>query len=175
MSVSLSEDHNFSKKTCSRITLLKGLGVEGDAHCGAKVQHRSRVAKNPDQPNLRQIHLLQSEILDELKGLGFSVQPGEMGENITTAGIDLISLPTNARIKIGNSAVIEIKGLRNPCSQINDFKKGLMNQFLAKDQTGNAVYKAGVMGIVLEGGEIARGDKISVSMPDGPHIKLQLV
>ncbi len=175
LSVSLNQEHNFSKKREGRIMLVKGLGVEGDAHFGATVQHRSRVARNPEQPNFRQVHLLQSEILEELKTKGYTINPGEMGENITTRGIDLLSLPTNAELRIGKEAVVQVKGLRNPCSQIDDFKNGLMRQFVRKDDSGNPVYLAGVMGVVLTGGEVKPGDSIVVSMPGKPHLKLDLV
>jgi MOSC domain-containing protein YiiM len=173
--VSLSSSHSFSKPNQEFIRLLAGLGVEGDAHLGTTVKHRSRVAKDPTQPNLRQVHLIHSELFDELAGKGFAVAPGEMGENVTTRGINLLSLPTGARLRLGESAVIEITGLRNPCVQIDRFQKGLMKAVLGKDEKGNVIRKSGIMGIVLEGGEVRPGDAIRVELPRQPHRPLNVV
>lgn len=173
--VSKSRDHSFSKTNSPRITLLKGLGVEGDSHMGEKVKHRSRVAKNPDQPNLRQVHLIHSELFEELKGKGFELKPGEIGENITTQGIDLLNLPKDSILNIGSSAQIQITGLRNPCSQLDNFQNGLMAAVLDKDEEGNLIRKSGIMGIVLQGGEVTNGDEISIKLPPPPFIKLERV
>jgi MOSC domain-containing protein YiiM len=173
--VSLSSSHSFSKPNQEFIRLLAGLGVEGDAHLGTTVKHRSRVAKDPTQPNLRQVHLIHSELFDELAGRGFAVKAGEMGENVTTRGIDLLSLPTGARLRLGESAVIEVTGLRNPCVQIDRFQKGLMKAVLGKDEQGNVIRKSGIMAIVLEGGEIRPGDAIRVELPRQPHRPLDVV
>jgi len=174
-SVSKSKTHTFSKMNCNTITLIKGLGVEGDAHMGTTVKHRSRVAKDPNQPNLRQVHLIHSELFDELEKKGFSVQNGEMGENITTAGIDLLSLPKDTLLSIGATSKIKITGLRNPCKQIDSIQKGLMNAVLDKDDQGNLIRKAGIMGIVLESGKINIGDNIIVELPPKRHVKLERV
>ncbi len=173
--VSCSSTHSFSKPNLASIRLLAGLGVEGDAHLGTTVKHRSRVAKNPSQPNLRQVHLIHTELFDELKGKGFAVAPGEMGENVTTRGIDLLELPTGTRLLIGENAVVEVTGLRNPCVQIDRFQKGLMKAVLDKDEQGNLIRKSGVMGIVLEGGEVKPGDPIRVELPPAPHRHLEVV
>ncbi|HEV2564930.1 MAG TPA: MOSC domain-containing protein, partial [Microvirga sp.] len=156
--VSSSPSHSFSKTNQDVIRLLVGLGVEGDAHLGATVKHRSRVAKDPSQPNLRQVHLIHAELHDELRQAGFNVSAGDMGENVTTRGIDLLELPTGARLLIGRSAVVEVTGLRNPCVQIDRFQKGLMKAVLGRDAHGNLVRKSGIMAIVLEGGEVRSGD-----------------
>ena len=173
--VSRSATHSFSKANRDAIRLLAGLGVEGDAHLGTTVKHRSRVARDPSQPNLRQVHLIHAELFDELKVQGFDVAAGAMGENITTRGIDLLGLPTGTRLLIGGSAVIEVTGLRNPCIQIDRFRKGLMNAVLGKDEHGNLVRKSGIMGIVLEGGDIGPGDAIRADLPAEPHLPLQVV
>jgi MOSC domain-containing protein YiiM len=173
--VSCSATHGFSKPNRESIRLLAGLGVEGDAHLGRTVKHRSRVAKDPSQPNLRQVHLIHAELHDELRAAGFSVCAGQMGENVTTRGIDLLSLPTGARLLIGESALVEITGLRNPCVQIDRFQKGLMKAVLDRDPEGNLVRKAGVMGIVIEGGEVRPGDGIQVELPPKPHRPLACV
>ena len=173
--VSSSPSHSFSKPNRNRIQLLTGLGVEGDAHLGTTVKHRSRVKKDPGQPNLRQVHLIHAELHDELKAFGFDVSAGEMGENVTTRGIDLLSLPSGARLRIGEAAVVEVTGLRNPCVQIDRFRKGLMKAVLGKDDHGNLIRKSGVMGIVLEGGEVKPGDAIQVELPPEPHQKLDVV
>ena len=173
--VSCGATHGFSKPNRDSIRLLAGLGVEGDAHSGRTVKHRSRVAKDPSQPNLRQIHLIHAELHDELQAAGFSVGAGQMGENVTTRGIDLLSLPTGTRLRIGRAALVEITGLRNPCVQIDRFRKGLMKAVLGRDADGNLVRKAGIMGIVIEGGEVRPGDGIQVELPPQPHRPLACV
>jgi MOSC domain-containing protein YiiM len=173
--VSASPTHTLTKRNHDRIRLVAGLGVEGDAHQGAMVKHRSRVAKDPTVPNLRQVHLIHTELLDELRGGGFDVQPGAMGENITTRGVDLLGLPTGARLHLGGDAVVEVTGLRNPCHQLNKIQPGLMNATLDRDADGNLIRKAGIMAIVLEGGEIGEGDAIAVELPPAPHPPLQPV
>lgn len=167
-------DHRFSKPAEPSITLLAGLGVEGDAHAGVTVKHRSRVARDPSQPNLRQVHLIHGELLDELAAKGFVVGPGDMGENITTRGLDLLGLPTGAVLRIGRAA-IEITGLRNPCNQLNLFRPGLMNAVLEQGAGGALIRKAGVMGVVLAGGVVTAGDRITVEPPDGPQAPLKPV
>jgi MOSC domain-containing protein YiiM len=175
IAVSRSAGHSFTKPNESSVRLLKGLGVEGDTHLGTTVQHRSRVAKDPTVPNLRQVHLIHAELIDELEAAGFRVWPGAMGENVTTRGIDLLGLPTGTRLRFGAEAVVEVTGLRNPCRQLNDFQPGLMNATLDRDTDGNLVRKAGVMAVVLAGGEIKPGDAIAVELPAEPHHKLEPV
>ena len=175
IAVSKSESHTFNKYRTDKITLLKGLGVEGDAHMGKKVKHRSRVAKDPTQPNLRQVHLIHSELFDELKEKGFDVSPGQMGENITTQAIDLLALPKDTILSIGKEVKVKVTGLRNPCNQINSIKPGLMNAVLDRDEQGNLIRKAGIMGVVLVGGEVVAGDEILVELPSGPYMKLERV
>lgn len=173
--VSASPAHGFSKKNQLWIRLLEGLGVEGDAHSGRTVKHRSRVARDPSQPNLRQVHLIHAELHDELRAAGFTVLAGQMGENITTSGIDLLGLPTGTRLHVGETAVIEVTGLRNPCVQIDRFRRGLMKAVLDKDDAGNLIRKAGVMGIVLAGGDVRAGDPIRMALPPEPHRALECV
>lgn len=175
ISVSKSASHTFNKFVCDKIILLKGLGVKGDAHMGKKVKHQSRVAHDPTQPNLRQVHLIHSELFEELSDKGFQVTPGQMGENITTQEIDLLSLPKDTILSIGKTAKIQITGLRNPCKQIDSIKKGLMKAVLDKDESGNLIRKSGIMGIVLEEGVINTGDEISIELPTKPFIKLEKV
>ncbi|WP_458760393.1 MOSC domain-containing protein [Afipia sp. TerB] len=170
--VSLRKGHHFSKTNSLSIRLLKGLGVDGDAHLGETVKHRSRVAKDPTQPNLRQVHLLHEELFAELQAKTFIVRPGEMGENVTTRGIDLLGLPTGARLRLGDTAIVEVTGLRNPCVQIDRFQQGLMAATLDRDADGNLIRKAGVMGIVLAGGDVRPGDAIKIELPEGPHRRL---
>jgi MOSC domain-containing protein YiiM len=168
ISVSLSGKHTFSKPPALAITLLTGLGVEGDAHCGALVKHRYRVKQDPTQPNLCQVHLLASELLDELAAGGFSIAPGAMGENITTRGIGLIDLPTGTLLQLGESALIEVTGLRSPCVQIDKFQPGLLPAVIEKEPSGRIIRKAGIMAIVRSGGLIQPGDTISVTLPEKP-------
>jgi hypothetical protein len=172
--VARDDAHRFSKIAVPVISLLAGLGVEGDAHCGVRVRHRSRVRQDPTQPNLRQVHLLQSEIFDELRIKGFDIAPAEIGENITTSGIDLLALPTGTHLRIG-LAVIEITGLRNPCHQLNDHKSGLTEAVLERDAGGRLIRKAGVMGIVIAGGDVRPGDAIAVDLPPLPHRALERI
>jgi MOSC domain-containing protein YiiM len=172
IAVSCSGTHSFSKTNQPGIRLLTGLGVEGDAHMGTTVKHRSRVARDPAQPNLRQVHLIQAELHDELRANGFAVSAGDMGENITTRGLSLLALPAGTRLHIGDTSVVEVTGLRNPCTQLDRFQSGLMAAVLARDEQGNLVRKAGVMGIVLAGGEVRPGDPIRVELPPEPHVPL---
>jgi MOSC domain-containing protein YiiM len=173
--VSQSPDHSFSKQNQDKIVLLAGLGVGGDAHLGKTVQHRSRVRKDPTQPNLRQVHLMHAEFHDELNASGFHVSAGDLGENITTRGVELLGLPTGTRLHLGDTAIVEVTGLRNPCEQLNGFQEGLTNACVYKDNNGNIIRKAGIMSIVLVGGEIKVGDSIRVELPSGPHHPLQVV
>ena len=175
IAVSSRIGHHFSKTPSLSIRLLKGLGVAGDAHMGETVKHRSRVRKDPTQPNLRQVHLMHTELFDELHARGFVVRSGELGENVTTSGIDLLALPAGTRLRLGASAVVEITGLRNPCIQIDHFQQGLMAATLDKDANGNLVRKAGVMSIVIADGDVRPGDAIRVEMPAEPHRPLQPV
>jgi MOSC domain-containing protein YiiM len=175
VAVSLRAGHHFSKTPGLGIRLLTGLGVAGDAHMGETVKHRSRVRKDPTQPNLRQVHLMHAELFSELRAKGFAVQPGDLGENITTSGIDLLALPTGTRLHLGTSAVVEITGLRNPCIQLDYFKQGLMAATLDKDADGHLIRKAGIMSIVISDGDVRPGDAIGVEMPAAPHRALQPV
>jgi MOSC domain-containing protein YiiM len=170
--VSRDEEHRFSKPARRSITLVAGLGVEGDAHFGATVQHLSRVRRDPAQPNLRQVHLIHRELFDEVDA---DVEPGELGENVTTEGIDLLELPRGTRLRLGDEAVVEVTGLRNPCLQIDRFEPGLLAQVVGKDAEGRTVRKAGVMAIVLTGGVVRPGDPIAVESPSPPLEALQPV
>ncbi|GAA4514385.1 MOSC domain-containing protein [Actinoallomurus oryzae] len=169
VAVSRSGEHSFTKPTHDGITLLTGLGVEGDAHAGTTVKHRSRVARDPSQPNLRQVHLIHEELFAEVARAGFTVEPGRLGENVTTRGLDLLALPTGTLLHLGDSAIVEVTGLRNPCHQIDDFQAGLLKQVVGRDEDGNVVRKAGVMSVVREGGTVRPGDPIKVELPAEPH------
>lgn len=175
VAVCRSETHRLSKEKQISISIIAGLGVDGDAHSGEKVKHRSRVARNPDQPNLRQVHLIHAELLDELKLAGFDVSAGQMGENITTRSIDILGLPASTRLHVGATAVLEITGLRNPCSQLEGLHAGLMKAVLDRDENGNLIRKAGIMAIVITEGEVAPGDEIRVELPAEPHVRLEPV
>lgn len=167
--VSSSARHEFSKTDRPVVRLVAGLGVEGDAHAGETVQHLSRVRRDPTQPNIRQVHLVHAELHDELATAGFVVGPGDMGENVTTRGVDLLALPTGTRLRLGDSAIIEVTGLRNPCVQLDRFQDGLMGALLGLDADGGVVRKAGVMAVVLTGGEVRPGDLVVVEAPAEPH------
>lgn len=175
VSVGLNRTHEFSKPPAAQITLLVGQGIEGDAHCGVTVKHRSRVKQDPTQPTLRQVHLLHTELFDELTAKGHAVAPGALGENIATAGIALLDLPTGTELRIGASAVVRLTGLRNPCVQIDRFQAGLMAAVLDRASDGALVRKAGVMGIVIDAGVVRPGDAITVTMPAPPHRRLGAV
>jgi MOSC domain-containing protein YiiM len=174
-SVSRSAKHTLSKPNEGGIRLVAGLGVEGDAHHGETVKHRSRVARDPKQPNLRQVHLIHAELHDELRAAGFAVSAGQMGENVTTRGVNLLGLPTGARLHLGSAATVEVTGLRNPCAQLDRIQAGLMAATLGRDARGNVLRKAGVMGIVLAGGLVRPGDPIRVELPPPPHRPLEPV
>ncbi|MFF8610510.1 MOSC domain-containing protein [Streptomyces sp. NPDC015346] len=173
--VSSNGVYSFTKPNRDSVTLLAGLGVEGDVHAGVTVKHRSRVAKDPTVPNLRQVHLIHAELFDEVAGSGFEVAPGDLGENITTRGIDLLALPTGTRLRLGAEAVVEVTGLRNPCAQIDNYRHGLLKQVLGRDENGQIVRKAGIMSIVLTGGVVRPGDPIEVELPAEPHRPLETV
>jgi MOSC domain-containing protein YiiM len=174
-SVSCSAKYTFTKPPQPFIRLLAGVGVEGDAHMGATVRHRHLLKRDPRQPNLRQVHLMPMELLDEFAAAGFLVAPGELGENITTRGLPLLTLPANTRLRIGSDAVIQITGLRSPCGQIDLFQPGLLKQVISFDDTGRPVYRSGIMAIVLQDGEVRPGDLIHAVMPAEPYQPLPCV
>jgi MOSC domain-containing protein YiiM len=167
--------HRFSKPPRHQITLVAGVGVEGDAHAGTTVKHRSRVRRAPQEPNLRQVHLVHGELLDELVERGFSVGPGSIGENVLTRGVDLLALPTGTRLRLGPDAVVEVTGLRNPCWQLDRYQRGLMAAVLDREEDGRLVRKAGVMSVVIAGGAVAPGDPVEVALPAGVHRRLERV
>lgn len=165
--VSAKSTRSVEKSNRERIRLLEGLGVEGDVHCGRRARHRSRMAADPEQANLRQVHLIHSELFEELAVGGFEISPGQMGENITTRGIDLLGLPRGTRLFAGKTAVIEVTGLRNPCPQLEEIQEGLISAVLDRGIDGSVIRKSGIMGIVVRGGEIRPGDPIRAELPDG--------
>ncbi len=167
--------HSVTKSLQERIRLQTGLGVEGDCHLGEKVQHRSRLSRDPRPPNLRQVHLLHAELHDELRAVGFDLAAGQMGENVTTRGIDLLDLPTGTRLHLGDGAVIEVTGLRTPCAQLDEIRPGLMAATLGRDERGNLIRKAGVMAIVVAGDDVRAGDAVRVELPPPPHRPLEPV
>ncbi len=175
VAVARDGQHRFSKQLCDHIDLVAGLGVTGDAHCGEKVKHRSRVRRDPTKPNLRQVHLVHEALFDDLRDKGFDVGPGDIGENVTTRGLDLLGLPRGTRLRLGRTAIVEITGLRNPCKQLDDFQDGLMAATLDRDDDGNLIRKAGIMGVVIAGGRIAPADPIAIDLPPEPHEPLEPV
>ncbi|MGB8290894.1 MAG: MOSC domain-containing protein [Rhizobium ruizarguesonis] len=175
IAVAIDDKHRFSKRPVEKIHVLAGVGVEGDAHSGVTVKHRSRVRADPSQPNLRQVHLIHAEPLDELADQGFDVVPADLGENITTRGVDLLGLPRGTVLKLGADVELEVTGLRNPCSQIDKFQPGLLKAVLGKGMNGELVRKTGVMTIVLKGGVVAPGNAIIVKLPSPPLVPLEVV
>jgi MOSC domain-containing protein YiiM len=173
--VSSNGEYSFTKPNRPSITLLAGLGVEGDVHAGLTVKHRSRVAQDPTRPNLRQVHLIHEELFTEVGADGFEVAPGELGENVTTRGIDLLGLPVGTLLRLGGAAVLEVTGLRNPCLQIDAFQDGLLKRVVGRDPAGRIVRKAGIMTVVREGGVVRPGDPITAELPSGPHRPLDRV
>ncbi|WP_037677810.1 MOSC domain-containing protein [Streptomyces griseus] len=173
--VSSNGTYSFTKPNRESITLLAGLGVEGDAHAGVTVKHRSRVRRDPSQPNLRQVHLIHEELFAEVGAAGFEVTAGQLGENVTTRGIDLLGLPAGTLLHLGDEAVVEVTGLRNPCLQIDDFRKGLLKQVVGRDEDGTARFKAGIMSVVVHGGVVRPGDPVKAELPEGPHRPLEIV
>ncbi|WP_157001756.1 MOSC domain-containing protein [Agromyces laixinhei] len=175
VSVSRDDEHRFSKPTRDEIRLVTGLGVEGDAHFGRTVQHLSRVKRDPSTPNLRQVHLIHAELLDELSAEGYEVAPGGLGENVLTRGVDLLGLPRGSRVQLGDTAELEITGLRNPCAQIDQLGAGLMKRLVSRGDDGEIVRLAGIMAVVLHDGVVSPGDPIAVTLPEGEHEALQTV
>ena len=170
-----SPKYTFSKKTCDQLELVAGIGAVGDTHAGATVRHRSRMGRDPSQPNLRQVHLFDAEILDELSAEGFEVSPGVLGENITTAGLDALALPTGTLLRVGDSVLLGLTGIRNPCVQIEQRFPGLLKRMVHRDEAGTLTRLTGAMAVVLQGGTICAGDTIAVQLPPEPHLPLQLV
>ena len=175
ISLSKDQEHRFSKQICGSLDFIEGLGIDGDAHWGATVKHRSRVKIDPLQPNLRQVHLVQAELLSELRAKGFIVEAGTIGENILTKGVDLLSLPKNTHIELGDEVVLRITGLRNPCAQLDAYQEGLTQAVLARDADGNLLLKAGVMAVVVKGGTAHVNDPIRIRLPREPYEKLERV
>lgn len=175
VAVSRSPRHRFSKPNEGFIRIVAGLGVDGDAHAGTTVKHRSRWRKDPSQPNLRQVHLIHRELLDELVTAGYRVAPGSLGENVTTRGIDLLSLPAGTRLRLGREAIVEVTGLRNPCIQMDRYQPGLMQAVLDRDADGSLIRKAGIMAVAIADGEVHPGDPIAVELPAEPHRPLRVV
>ena len=173
--VSSNGVYSFTKPNRQSITLLAGLGVEGDVHAGTTVKHRSRVARDPSQPNLRQVHLIHEELFEEVREAGFEVRAGQLGENVTTRGIDLLALPVGTLLRLGPEAVVEVTGLRNPCLQIDTFQHGLLKRVVGRDGDGTLRVKAGIMSVVVSGGPVRPGDPVKVELPDGPHRPLEIV
>jgi MOSC domain-containing protein YiiM len=175
MAVCRGRLHAFSKQTVDRIQLVEGLGVHGDSHAGPTVQHMSHLRRDPFQPNLRQVHLIHSELFEELARAGYTVGPGALGENVTTSGVDLLGLPRDSLLHLGRTAVVRVTGLRNPCQQINDFADGLLKLVLLPGQGGEVIRKAGIMGVVERGGMVSPDDPIHVELPAGEHRRLRRV
>ncbi|MFE0734268.1 MOSC domain-containing protein [Streptomyces sp. NPDC058855] len=174
--VSRNETYSFSKPPRESIRLLAGLGVEGDVHAGETIRHQFRMTYEPDLPNLRQVHLMHEELFGELARKGFEVSAGQLGENITTRGVDLLGLPTGALLRLGERAVLEVTGLRNPCAKINDFRPGLLGEVFALDPvSGDFTFKSGVMAVVRRGGTVRPGDCVEVENPPLPHRPLERV
>ena len=173
--VALAPQHGFSKLPATRITLHAGMGVEGDAHAGTPVKHRSRVAIDPGQPNLRQVHLVHAELFDDLRRQGFDLAPGDIGENVLTRGLALLDLPAGTWLRLGATAIVELTGLRNPCAQLDHFQRDLTKAMIDRAPDGAIVHKSGVMAIVIADGVVAAGDGIGVIMPLPPHRPLTSV
>ncbi len=175
LSVASRATHRFSKEVRDRIRIVAGEGVADDAHCGRTVKHRSRVARDPTQPNLRQVHLIHGELFDELRGRGFDVRPGDLGENVLTRGLDLLGLSAGALLRFEGGVELEVTGLRNPCGQIERFREGLLAAVLDRTADGALVRKAGIMTVVRVGGTIRAGEGVGAVPPDGPHRALEPV
>ncbi|MFF1545105.1 MOSC domain-containing protein [Streptomyces sp. NPDC058291] len=173
--VSSNDVYSFTKPNRASVTLIAGFGVEGDVHAGATVKHRFRMRKDPTQPNLRQVHLIHEELFEEVRAAGFEVAAGQLGENVTTRGIDLLGLSAGARLRLGARAVVEVTGLRNPCAQIDAFRRGLLKQVVGRGPDGRPAFRSGIMGVVLSGGVVRPGDPITVEPPEGPHVPLDIV
>jgi MOSC domain-containing protein YiiM len=173
--VSRSGTHGIGKDVDERIRLIENLGVEGDVHAGRTVRHLSRMKRQPATPNLRQVHLIAGELHDELRAAGYDVAPGRMGENVTTRDLDLLSLPAGTRLALGAEAVVEVTGLRNPCRQLERIGTGLMAAVLDRDDAGGLVRRAGIMAVVVRGGDVRPGDGIRVELPSPPHRRLEAV
>jgi MOSC domain-containing protein YiiM len=168
VSVNSDDAHRFSKIARQSVRLVEGHGIEGDAHAGRFVQHRHQAKKAPRAPNRRQVHLVQSELFEEMRRLGFVIAPGDLGENITTVGIDLLALPLGAQLHLGESAVVELTGLRTPCALIDKFKTRLKRAMIVRTPHG-VTFRAGVLGIVTSSGDLRPGDLVRAELPASRH------
>ena len=175
IAVAKAPDHGFSKQPAAEIRIIAGQGVEGDAHRGERVKHRSRVAADPAQPNLRQLHLIHAELFGELAAKGLAIAPAQLGENITTRGIDLLGLPRGTRLRLGAEVLLEVTGLRNPCAQIETFRPGLLAEVVARGPHGAIIRKTGIMAIAITGGIVRPGDAVTAELPPPPHLPLERV
>ncbi|RUR00942.1 MOSC domain-containing protein [Labedella endophytica] len=175
LSVNLDRGHHFSKHPAEEVLLVEGIGIEGDAHAGETVQHLSRKRWHKDEPNLRQVHLIHRELFDELATEGFEVGAGDLGENVTTEGVDLLGLPRGTVLHLGDEAAVEITGLRNPCVQIDRFQQGLLKAVVRTDEDGAVERRTGVMAVVRAGGTVRPGDTLRIELPAQPHESLTTV
>lgn len=171
----IDDQHRFSKRAVGEVYMIAGVGIDGDAHAGPTVRHRSRVAMDPSQPNLRQVHLLHEELFAEVTAAGFSVAPGELGENVTTSGVELLTLPVGATIRLGNGALLAVTGRRNPCGQVDGLKEGLLRQLAYRDAAGAMMYRGGLMAVVVQSGVVRVGDPVTVAHPPPPHAPVERV
>jgi len=174
MSVNQAARHDVRKTPVAALHLRSGLGADGDAHYGATVQHRYDRRRDPSRLNLRQVHLIGAELLEELGRAGYRIAPGDLGENITTADIDLASLPAATRLHIGSSAVLELTGLREPCVLLDRIAPGL-RLAACGERSGETILRHGAMAIVVAGGEVRAGDAIEISLPPSPHRPMRVV
>jgi len=164
VSVNSDDAYRFSKIARQSVRLVEGHGIEGDAHAGRFVKHRYQAKKEPLTPNRRQVHLIQSELFEEMRGFGFIIEPGDLGENVTTVGIDLLALPLGAQLHLGESAVVELTGLRMPCGLIDKFQTGLKRSMIVRTPRG-VTFRAGVLGIVTSSGDVRPGDLVRAELP----------
>jgi MOSC domain-containing protein YiiM len=174
VAVNRSARHTVSKVSVATIVLRAGFGVEEDAHAGATIEHRYAKRFHPERPNERQVHLIGGELFDELERDGFHVEPGQLGENITTRGIALTDLPLGTRLRIANGAVVEVRGLRVPCVLIDRLIPGV-KKASAMPYGGKLALRHGIMGIVIASGSVQQGDVLAVEPPAGPARALPFV
>lgn len=174
-SVHRSESHDFTKATVEEVVLVAGVGIEGDAHAGATVQHVSRKKKDADRPNLRQVHLVSAELHEELVADGFDLDHGGFGENLVTRGIALGDLPVGTTLALGDDAIIVLTGLRDPCAQIDRHREGLRAAVAFDPGEGPKLFRDGAMAMVVRGGVVRTGDPIGVALPPEPHHPMRKV
>ncbi|SRR6266446_5986019 len=163
IAVCCNPEPDLPKPVVDAVHLIENWGVEGDYHAGSLVRHRYLAKKDPTRPNMRQVLLMDAAVFAELAQNDIHIGPGMMGENITIEGMAMMQLAVGTRLAIG-SAIVEVTERRSPCYQLNGIDPRLLKA-VARKQDGQAIFKAGIMAQILQGGWVRAGDLVKVLSP----------